>query len=88
MTTASGSGRLLQFEQTLKSRVDKLGPEHPDTLFTQQNLAMAYREAASRDRAIPLFEQTLASQITPTRRRPPVHAPDPEQSWTGLSGGW
>ncbi|WP_423842205.1 tetratricopeptide repeat protein, partial [Actinomyces naeslundii] len=38
---------------------DTLGPDHPDTLTSRNNLAGAYRDAGRLDEAIPLFEQTL-----------------------------
>jgi tetratricopeptide (TPR) repeat protein len=48
------------FEQTLADRERVLGPDHPDTLGSRNNLALAYREAGRVAEAIPLFEQTLA----------------------------
>ncbi len=38
-----------------------LGPDHPDTLTAQNNLAVAYKEAGWSAEAIPLFERTLAA---------------------------
>ncbi|MCA9070341.1 MAG: tetratricopeptide repeat protein, partial [Planctomycetaceae bacterium] len=46
-------------EQTLKARIENLPPNHPDTLISQNNLAMAYRSAGRLTEAIPLMEQTL-----------------------------
>jgi hypothetical protein len=37
-----------------------LGPDHPDTLTAQNNLAVAYQEAGRAAEAIPLFERTQA----------------------------
>ena len=37
-----------------------LGPDHPDTLLSRNNLALAYRAAGRSAEAIPLSEQTLA----------------------------
>ena len=37
-----------------------LGPDHPDTLTAQNNLAVAYQEAGRAAEAIPLFERTRA----------------------------
>ena len=48
-----------RFEQTLKDSIHILGPHHPDTLISRNNLAGAYQAAGSLDEAIPLFEQTL-----------------------------
>ena len=36
-----------------------LGPDHPDTLTTMNNLALAYKDARKLDLAVPLFEETL-----------------------------
>ena len=38
-----------------------LGPDHPDTLTSRNNLALAYQEAGRAAEAIPLHEQTLAA---------------------------
>jgi tetratricopeptide (TPR) repeat protein len=46
-------------EQTLESRKARLGPEHPDTLRSMNNLASAYMDARRLDKALPLLEQTL-----------------------------
>ena len=48
-------------EQTLADRERVLGPEHPDTLISRNNLAAAYMEAGYVAEAIPLFEQALAA---------------------------
>ena len=40
-----------------------LGPDHPDTLGSRNNLAAAYQAAGRADKAIPLFEQTLAARV-------------------------
>jgi len=37
-----------------------LGPDHPSTLASRNNLAFAYRAAGRAAAAIPLFERTLA----------------------------
>ena len=38
---------------------DTLGPDHPSTLISRNNLASAYQDAGRLDEAIALFEQTL-----------------------------
>ena len=48
------------FEETLKLRQAKLGPDHPDTLVTMNNLASAYRDSGKLDLALPLFQQAAA----------------------------
>ena len=39
-----------------------LGPDHPDTLTSRNNLAAAYRTRAGPAEAIPLHERTLADR--------------------------
>ena len=46
-------------EATLKLREAKLGPDHPDTLTSRNNLAAAYLAAGRTAEAITLFEATL-----------------------------
>jgi len=36
-----------------------LGPDHPDTLTSRNNLAYAYKSAGQLDQAIPLYQATL-----------------------------
>jgi hypothetical protein len=50
------------FEQALAKRKEKLGPDHPHTLITMNNLAAAYQDAGRLAEAVPLFEQALAKQ--------------------------
>jgi tetratricopeptide repeat protein len=40
-----------------------LGPDHPDTLTSRNNLAAAYRAAGRYAEAIRLHEQTLADRV-------------------------
>jgi tetratricopeptide (TPR) repeat protein len=47
------------FEGTLKLREARLGPDHPDTLASRNNLAEAYRAAGRLSDAIALLEGTL-----------------------------
>jgi len=39
-----------------------LGQDHPDTLTSRNNLALAYQDAGRAAEAIPPFEQTLADR--------------------------
>jgi tetratricopeptide (TPR) repeat protein len=48
------------YEDTLKWRKVKLGPNHAHTLTTMDNLANAYRADGRLADALPLFEETLA----------------------------
>jgi hypothetical protein len=38
-----------------------LGPDHPDTLTSRNNLAYAYQSAGNLAEAIPLYHDTLAA---------------------------
>ena len=49
-------------EATLKLQESKLGPDHPDTLTSRNNLAVAYRAAGRTAEAIKLHEATLKLQ--------------------------
>ena len=49
-------------EQTLAARERVLGPEHPSTLASRDNLASAYQDAGRIAEAITLHEQTLAAR--------------------------
>ena len=42
---------------------DALGPDHPDTLASRNNLAATYRDAGRLDKAIALYEQILEDSI-------------------------
>ena len=42
---------------------DALGPHHPDTLASRNNLAGTYRASGRLDKAIPLYEQNLEDSI-------------------------
>ena len=39
------------------------GADHPQTLVSRNNLAVAYESAEDLGRAIPLYEQTLADSV-------------------------
>jgi serine/threonine protein kinase len=47
------------FQKALDTRKAELGPDHPDTLHSMHNLAMAYRDSGQLVKAVPLFEDTL-----------------------------
>ena len=49
-------------EPLLADRERVLGPDHPDTLHSRNNLAAAYRAAGRAAEAIPLYERTLADR--------------------------
>ncbi len=48
-----------QHERSQQLRSDQLGPDHPDTLSSMADLALAYKDAGKLDLALPLYEQTL-----------------------------
>jgi serine/threonine protein kinase len=48
-----------QFERALALRRQILGPDHPDTLYTMNNLASAYQAAGRLGEALPLHQQTF-----------------------------
>ena len=47
------------FERNATSRARTLGPEHPNTLTAQANLAIAYKSIGDYDKAIDLLKQSL-----------------------------
>jgi serine/threonine protein kinase/Flp pilus assembly protein TadD len=47
------------FRKALDTRKAKLGPDHPDTLTSMNNLAVAYRASGQLAKAVPLYEETL-----------------------------
>ena len=63
---------------------DVLGPDHPSTLASRNNLAYAYRDAGRLDDAIPLFEQNLEDR---TRILGPDH-PDTLTSRNNLANAY
>ena len=71
-------------QRALADRARVLGPDHPDTLESRDNLAGAYEAAGDLGRAIPLFEQTLADRA---RVLGPDH-PDTLESRNNLAGAY
>jgi serine/threonine protein kinase len=67
--------------RAIQTREAKLGPDHPDTLESRNNLATAYRAAGRLDEAIALHEQTLKLR---TARLGPDH-PDTLSSRNNLA---
>ena len=63
---------------------DTLGPDHPSTLASRNNLAYAYRDAGRLDEAIALYEQTLEDS---TRILGPHH-PNTLISRNNLAGAY
>ena len=50
------------YEATLTDMERVLGPDHPDTLASRNNLAYAYQAAGDLGQAIPLYEATLTDR--------------------------
>ncbi len=68
-------------EETLKLRKAKLGPDHPDTLMSMNNLAAAYWKVNKLDKSIPMFEDMLKRQATKLGRQ------DADTHWTAANLG-
>jgi serine/threonine protein kinase/lipopolysaccharide biosynthesis regulator YciM len=56
------SRAIRQLEAALALRTAKLGPDHPDTLAAQNDLALAHRDDGRLDLAIPMLERTLEAR--------------------------
>ena len=53
----------------------KLGPDHPDTLTSMNNLAVAYLDAGKLDLALPLLEETLKPRRPSSAPTIPTRSP-------------
>jgi serine/threonine protein kinase/tetratricopeptide (TPR) repeat protein len=71
-------------EKARATRQAELGPDHPDTLTTVSNLALAYEMVGKHDLALPLLEETL--KLTKARLGP--DHPDTLNSMGGLAHGY
>ena len=60
----------LTLQEAVGMLIDALGPDHPDTLATRGNLAIAYRKSGNLEKAIDIFEDVLANR---TRLLGPDH---------------
>ena len=62
--TSLGMSQLaLCLTDSVTQACDALGPDHPDSLASRNNLAGTYRDAGRLDKAIALYEQTLEDSI-------------------------
>ena len=62
--TSLGMSQLaLTLTDSVTQACDTLGPDHPDTLASRNNLAGTYRASGRLDKAITLYEQTLEDSI-------------------------
>ncbi len=56
--------RAAALERTLRSLVERLGTEHPDTITARNNLATKYAQMGRRQSAVQQFELALAEAVT------------------------
>jgi len=63
---------ITQFERALQLRQQILGPDHPDTLSTEDDLGMAYQSAGRVSEALPILEANVK------RRRSQSHPVQPD----------
>ena len=59
------------YEQVRDAQIAALGPDHPDTLTTLSNLAVAYWKTKQLDKSVPLFEDVLKRAEAKLGRRHP-----------------
>jgi eukaryotic-like serine/threonine-protein kinase len=71
-------------EKARATRKSRLGPDHPDTLTSMNQLGIGYQAAQKLDKALPLHEETLALRKS---RLGPDH-PDTLQSMGNLAVGY
>ena len=50
-------------EEAVRDRERILGPDHPDTLTSRNNLASPYESVGDFSRAVPLFEEALSDRV-------------------------
>jgi serine/threonine protein kinase len=72
------------FHKALDTRTSQLGPDHPETLQSMNNLAGAYQNAGLIGKALPLLEQTLRLR----RDRLGADHPDTLVSMNNLAGAY
>jgi tetratricopeptide (TPR) repeat protein len=76
------TGKAIQLEEPLlQLRKSKLGPDHPDTLQSMNNLAIRYAEAGRREEALKLSEEVV--QLRKSKLGP--DHPDTLQSMNSLA---
>ncbi len=72
------------FERMRDTQIAKLGPDHPDTLFTLNSLALAYKAVGRLPEAIALFERVRDARIA---KLGPDH-PDTLAALNNLASGY
>ena len=73
-------------EQTLKLRLDRFGPDHVDTLISEHNVALVYRQAGRLADAIRLYEKALEWIQSEARPRSPARVGRHVQPRRGIPG--
>jgi tetratricopeptide (TPR) repeat protein len=68
------------YERVRDARIAKLGPDHPGTLTTLNNLAATYWQAKQLDKSVPLFEDVLKRKEAKLGRQ----HPDTQQTLANL----
>ncbi len=58
----------------LKLTKAKLGPEHPSTLISMNNLALAYLSAGKADIALPLLDKYITAKRKQAKENGPIFA--------------
>jgi eukaryotic-like serine/threonine-protein kinase len=71
-------------QKALNTRKAKLGPDHPNTLISMNNMAVGYRDAGKLDLALPLLEETFKLHKA---KLGPDH-PDTLVCMNNLAGGY
>ena len=82
--SASSTARVSLYEEMLSLQKARLGPDHPDTLDTMNNLANTYQYAGRIDRALAALRGDPCPQEGQARPRPPRDARDDARSRPGL----
>ena len=73
------------YQRALKIREKALGPEHPDTAASLNNLAALFADMGAYDQALPLYQRALKiREKAPGPEHP--HRHQPQQPGAGLSG--
>jgi serine/threonine protein kinase len=75
---------LVLFEKARATRAARLGPDHPDTLGSMNDLAVAYQDAGKLHLALPLWEETRKLKMA----RLGLDHPDTLSSTNGLAEGY
>ena len=67
-------------QRALKIREKVLGPEHPETAISLNNLAVLYVAMGAYDQALPLYQRALQIKEIGLGTEHPGHRHQPQQS--------